>query len=152
MRNVTNRWTQIGYFSSHIRAPFYNFQSFFEWYEGATVFRVFILFYFIFVCRTNGKKEHLCENNFCYFYGNYSESAILKVTWSQPSSKFLLNNYDDNYTDNDIWETSYNWRFYGHGLTYLLILSWLNIMKRKLTKPPGKLSVPEKFKPVLQRT
>ena len=49
-------------------------------YEGAMVFRIFI---FIFLFRTNGKKEHLDENDFRHGYGNYFESAILKVTWYQ---------------------------------------------------------------------
>ena len=44
-------------------------------YEGAMVFRIFI-----FIFRTNGKKEHLDEKDFRHGYGNYFESAILKVT------------------------------------------------------------------------
>ena len=34
------------------------------------------------------------SNNFRYGYGNYFKSAILKVTWYQLRSKFLLNNYE----------------------------------------------------------
>ena len=49
----------------------------FEWHEGATVFRVFI---FIFLFKTNGKKNHLNENGLCHCYGIFSESTILKVT------------------------------------------------------------------------
>ena len=49
-------------------------------YEGAMVFRIFI---FIFLFRTNGKKEHFDENDFRHGYGNYFESANLKVTWYQ---------------------------------------------------------------------
>ena len=41
------------------------------------VFRIFI---FTFLFRSNGKKEHLDENDFRNGYGNYFESAILKVT------------------------------------------------------------------------
>ena len=44
------------------------------------VFRIFIL---IFLFSTNGKKEHLDENDFHHGYGKYFESAILKVTWYQ---------------------------------------------------------------------
>ena len=44
------------------------------------VFRIFIL---IFLFSTNGKKEHLDENDFYHGYGKYFESAILKVTWYQ---------------------------------------------------------------------
>ena len=36
----------------------------------------FLLFFF----RTNGKNGHLDENDFRHGYGNYFESAILKVT------------------------------------------------------------------------
>ena len=39
----------------------------------------FLLFFF----RTNGKKGRLDENDFRHGYGNYFESAILKVTWCQ---------------------------------------------------------------------
>ena len=41
---------------------------------------VFCVFNFQFLFRTNGKKEHLDEGNFHHSYGNYFESAILKVT------------------------------------------------------------------------
>ena len=51
-----------------------------DFYEGATVFRISI---FIFLFRTNGKKEHLDENDFRHGYGNYFDSATLKVTWYQ---------------------------------------------------------------------
>ena len=37
-------------------------------------------FHFSFFFRSNGKKEHLDENNFRHGYGNYFKSAILKVT------------------------------------------------------------------------
>ena len=44
---------------------------------------VFRIFSFIFLFRANGKKEYLDENDFRHGYGNYFESAILKVTWYQ---------------------------------------------------------------------
>ena len=34
------------------------------------------------------------ENDLCYGYGNYFESAVLKVTWFKLCSKFFLNNYE----------------------------------------------------------
>ena len=40
-------------------------------------------FHFNFLFSTNGKKEHLDENDFHHGYGKYFESAILKVTWYQ---------------------------------------------------------------------
>ena len=48
----------------------------FEWYEGAMIFRIFI---FIFLFRTNCKKEHLNESDLHHSYGNYFESAIVEV-------------------------------------------------------------------------
>ena len=54
------------------------------------VFRVFI---FILLFWTNCRKEHLDENDFHQGYGNYFESASLKVTWYQLFSKSFLNNY-----------------------------------------------------------
>ena len=54
--------------------------------------------------------------------------------------------------DNGIWKIFYSWRFYGHGSTYKLILSWVNIMKWKWVKVPWKLSVAQKSEPILWRT
>ena len=51
--------------------------------------------------------------------------------------------------DNGIWKILYSWRFYGHRSTYMLIFSWIHIMKRKLAKVPWKLSDAQKFEPVL---
>ena len=47
---------------------------------------------------------------------------------------------------------TYSCRFYGRGSTYVLILSWVNIMKPKWMKVRGKLSVRQKSEPVLRRT
>ena len=47
----------------------------------------------LFLFRTNGKKGHLDESDFCHCYGNFFKTAILKVTWYQLYSKFLLINY-----------------------------------------------------------
>ena len=54
--------------------------------------------------------------------------------------------------DNGIWKIFHSWRFYGHGSTYQLILSWLNIMKWKWVKVPWKLSVAQKSEPILWKT
>ena len=40
-------------------------------------------FHFFYFFRNNGKKEHLDKNDFRYGYGNYFESATLKVTGYQ---------------------------------------------------------------------
>ena len=52
---------------------------------------------------------------------------------------------------NGFWKTPCSWRFYGHGLTYVIILFWVNIMTQKWAKLPWKLSVAQKSEPVLQR-
>ena len=41
---------------------------------------VFLFIHFLFLFRSNGKKEHLDENDFFHDYGNYFKSAVLKVT------------------------------------------------------------------------
>ena len=69
----------------------------------------------------------------------FFESAALKVTLSQKCSQVF--HKIKRHTGNRIWEIIYSWRFYRNGLTYVLVLSWSNIMKRKLTKIPEKLSV-----------
>ena len=69
----------------------------------------------------------------------FLEGAALKVTLSQKCSQVF--HKIKRHTGNRIWEIIYSWRFYRNGLTYVLVLSWSNIMKRKLTKIPEKLSV-----------
>ena len=51
-------------------------------------------FHFFFLFRTNGRKEHLDENDFGHGYGSYFESAILKVTWYRLCSMFVCNIYE----------------------------------------------------------
>ena len=53
--------------------------------------------------------------------------------------------------DNGISKTPGSWRFYGNGSTYVLILLWMNIMKRKWAKVSRKLSVVQKPEPILWR-
>ena len=48
--------------------------------------------FFIFLFRSNGKNEHLHENNLRHGYGNYFKSAVLNVTWFQLCSNFFLSN------------------------------------------------------------
>ena len=88
------------------------------------------------------------ENDFRHGYGNYFKNSILKVTWYQLFSKFWTTT---RHIDNGIWKTPYSWRFYGHGSSYVLILSWINMMKRKWAKIPWKLLAAQKFEPVLWR-
>ena len=51
--------------------------------------------FFLFVClEPNAVKGYLDENNFRHCYGSFFESVVLKVTYLQLCSKFLLNNYE----------------------------------------------------------
>ena len=54
--------------------------------------------------------------------------------------------------ENGISKTPCSWRFYGNGSTYVLLLPWLNIMKRKWANVSKKLSVIQKPEPILWRT
>ena len=49
----------------------------FKWYEAAMVFHIFTFIFL--VLEPTVKKEHLDENDFHHSYGNYFESAIMKV-------------------------------------------------------------------------
>ena len=55
------------------------------------------------------------------------------------------------HVDNGIWNILYRWRFCGHRSTLMLILSRTNIMKWRWAEEPWKLSVAQKFEPVLWR-
>ena len=54
--------------------------------------------------------------------------------------------------ENGISKTPCSGRSYGNGSTYVLILPWVNIMKRKWANVSRKLSVLQKPEPVLWRT
>ena len=54
--------------------------------------------------------------------------------------------------DNAISKTPCSWRFYGNRSTCVLILPWVNIMKRKWAKVSRKLSAVQKPEPILWRT
>ena len=90
-----------------------------EWYEDAMVFLISLV---LFLFRTNGKKGHLYENDFRHCYGIFFfESDILKVTWSQLCSKFLLNNYKAHWKQH--FERYPKVEIYEHGSTCVLNLS-----------------------------
>ena len=111
-------------------------------YHGILCFQ-FLFFLF----RSNGKNEHLDENNFRHVHGNYFKSAVLKVTWLQLCFLKITR-----HIGNGIWKILYSWRFYGNGSIYTSIFSWVNIMKWKWVKVPWNLSVAQKSEPVLWRT
>ena len=100
----------------------------FEWYRDAMVFCVFILFtyFFVFLFRSNVWKGHLHESNFCdcfiasFFF--FLKSQIPKVTWSHIYVKISSQQLKGTLTT-AFWKTPYSWRFYGHGLIYVQIVS-----------------------------
>ena len=55
----------------------------------------------------------------------YSESYFI-IAWFKFRSQHLRGTLT-----RAIWKILYSLRFYWHGATYVLILSWANIMKRK---------------------
>ena len=61
----------------------------FECYENDMIFHVFN---FSFLFRTSFQKWYLDGSVLRHCHGHFSESDILKVTWSQLCPKFLLNN------------------------------------------------------------
>ena len=77
-----------------------------------------------------------------YHFEIYLITAMLKVNSQQLQPTFTT----------AFWKTPESWRFYGHGLTYVLILFWEIIIKPKLTKVPWELPVARKSKPKLRRT
>ena len=70
-------------------------------------------FYF-FVFRTNGEKEHLDENNFCDGYGNFYESAAVKVSHVIIAMFKVFFSTIRRHIEHGIWETFYSRRFYGN--------------------------------------
>ena len=107
-------------------------------------------FIFIFLFRTNGKKEHLDENDFHFRYGNYFESAIMKVNWYQLCPKSFLNTYEAHWQRNLKIE-DLKLKILQQWINIRANSSLVNIMKRKWAKVPGKLSVAQKSELVLWR-
>ena len=83
----------------------------------------------LFLFRTNGKKGHLDESDFCHCYGNFFETTILKVTWYQLYSKFLLINYKAH------WQ--HHFERYLTVEYYMLNLSSRLIMSSRVSFPPA---------------
>ena len=75
--------------------------------------------------------------------------AVMVITSEVLESYLILavQSYFSTFTrhfGNGVWKASCSWRFYGNGSTCVLILSWVNIIKRNWAKVPGKLSVVQK--------
>ena len=87
----------------------------------------FLCFHFYFSFRTNSKRTNGWEqllSLFWYFFRKYHP----EFTWIYLAT--ITKHFD-----NSIWKTQYSWRFYGEEL----IISWVNFLKWKSTKVPGKL-------------
>ena len=117
------------------------------WYSVFMAFCIFLLLF-----RTNGKIERITadQSDFRLSYGNYLKEPFWKLLDICYVQSFFSTTMI--HIENGIWVTHYSWRFYGHESTYVLIVSWVSIIKRKWAKVPGKLSVWQKSKPALQRT
>ena len=101
------------------------------------VFRVFI---FIVLFRINIRKGYLDESVFRHCYGNFFESVILKVTWSQLCLKFLLKNCEAHSKQH--FEEILQWKILRTWIktcANTFIKTWTNIMKQKSTKVLWKL-------------
>ena len=77
------------------------------------------------------------------FFKNMWQMASMDISFVQGSFSTITK-----HIDNGIWSTSYIWRFYGHGSTYAIIYSWVNIMNQKWDRVPGNFSVAQKSKNV----
>ena len=117
------------------------------WYS---IFSFWFLFFLILFYLEATVKEHLDENKFRHSYGydfkKVSFWKLLDISCFQGSQQLW-----------GTWTTTFEthltgWRFYRYGSTYVLILSWINILKRKWAKMPWKLLVAQKSEPVLWRT
>ena len=103
-------------------------------------------YHFVFF-RSNGKKNPCMRTIFV---------TVMVITSKIPFWK-LLNisckfSTITRYIDNGIWKTPCSWKFYRRGSTYVLILSCINMMKRKWAKVPWKLLAAQTSNTVLWRT
>ena len=96
----------------------------FEWPDFWMVWRChgilcIYVHFSIFLFRSNVRRGYLDESDFRHCFGNFFESAVPKVSWSQ---LFFLNIYEITLTT-AFSKLSYSWRFYGHESRYMLIRS-----------------------------
>ena len=76
-----------------------------------------------FLFRTNGKKGELDENDVRHGYCIFFESGILKVTWSQLSSKSLST--ITRHIDNSILKDT---------LQFYILRAWINMLAKSFIK------------------
>ena len=102
-----------------------------------------VCFYFLF--RNNVRKRYLGERNFHHCYGNFFESVILKVSFSTIARHINISILKDT-LKLKILRTWIKIRANSFNKT------WINIIKRKSTKVPWKLSIAKKYDPAFKRT
>ena len=100
---------------------------------------------FCFLFRINVRKKHLDESDWHHYYGNFFESIILKVNWSQliEGSFSIIERYIDNSILKDTLQLKIlrTWTKIGANSS---IKTSVNIIKQKSTKVPSKLSLTKK--------
>ena len=100
------------------------------------------LFIFIYCLEPTVKKNTWMKTIFVtamVIFFKLSFWKLLNHSYGPSPFSTVMRHIDDNF-----WKTPCSWRFYEHVSTYVLILSWLKIMKRKPTKLLGKLLAAEK--------
>ena len=77
-------------------------------------------------------------------------SISKRVFWKLLDFSYVQSSFSTitRHTDKGIWKILCSWRFNGHGSTYMLFLSWVNITKWKWVKVPWKLSFAQKIETV----
>ena len=122
-----------------------------NWPLNGMKFRWYSVFSFLFFC-----FEPTVEKNTWMRTISIKVMVIISkvLLWKLLDTSYFQSPFSTimRHIDNAIWKTPCNWRFCGHASTYLLILSWVSIMKWKWAKVPGKLSFTQKSEPAFWRT
>ena len=107
-------------------------------------------FYFLFW--TIIRKRYFDESDFHHCYGNFFESAVLNVVWSQLYSKFFLNSCEVHWPQHfERHPAVEDLRKWTKIRADCFIKIWVNIIERKSTKVPWRLPLAKKYDPALQR-
>ena len=108
--------------------PWFWVELTFEWFEGAMVFS------FLFFCCL---EPTLNKNTLMRTISVTVMVIILKkLFWKLLEIICVQSSFSTiaRYIDNGIWKTLCSWTFYGHGSTYVLIIYWVNIIKRNCAR------------------
>ena len=112
----------------------------FDWYVHAMLIRFYGIpcFYFLLFRTTTKKSTWIIAISVRVMV------IILKMSfWKLVGICYVQSFFSTikRHIDNCIWRTSYSWRIYGRGSTYVLILSCVNNTNPKWVKVRGKLWV-----------